>query len=210
MMGVSPGGWQNLPARARELFGIELRESELSAFAAYLELIERWGRRMNLVGEATRDEVTDRHLLDSLALHRWTSSARLAVDVGSGAGFPALPLAVLSPGVRFQLVEARTKRVSFLRQVIRSLTLKNVDVIAARSNEWTPDSDVELMTTRAVAIGDVAGFARRVLRTDGALTLMRKAEAPALEIDGFSMTDRLEYALPDGKRHLAIKLIRSI
>ena len=208
MTGVSPGGWRNLPVRARELCGIALRESELSAFAEYLELVGRWGRRMNLVGEVTRDQVTDRHLLDSLALHRWTSSARLAVDVGSGAGFPALPLAVLSPGVRFRLVEARTKRVSFLRQVVRSLALKNVEVFEMRSNEWTPDGDVDLVTARAVAIGEIASFARRVLRTDGALILMRKAEAPALDIDDFSISDQLEYVLPDGKHHLAIKLIR--
>ena len=101
-----PGAWAQLPAHARRLFGIELQAHELEALDRYLRILEQWSARMNLVATRSRDEIIDRHLIDSLALARWARTARVAVDLGSGAGFPGVPLAVIAPRVRFHLIES--------------------------------------------------------------------------------------------------------
>src|SRR5207302_8465181 len=86
--------WALLPAHARRLFDSELQAHELAALDRYLRILEQWSVRMNLVATRSRDEIIDRHLIDSLALARWARTARVAVDLGSGAGFPGVPLAV--------------------------------------------------------------------------------------------------------------------
>jgi len=90
----------------------------------YLELLERWSRTHNLVRFADRRELVTRHVLESLAgLERLGERGGLLVDVGSGAGFPGVPLLVGAPAWRGVLIEPRTKRWAFLRTVIRELDL---------------------------------------------------------------------------------------
>jgi 16S rRNA (guanine527-N7)-methyltransferase len=209
MTAASRGGWRQLPGRARELFGIELQEPQLAAFASYLDLLERWSARMNLVAERSRDDIVDRHLLDSLALHRWTKAAHVVADVGSGAGFPVVPLATLSQASRFHSIESRTKRATFLRQVVRSLRLRNAEVWNVTAEQWASDDALDLVIGRAVAIDRLAKFARRVLGENGALVVMRKADAAPIELTGFRESERLQYRLPGGEQHAAIRFARA-
>jgi 16S rRNA (guanine527-N7)-methyltransferase len=97
----------------------------------YLQLLEQWNRVHNLTGIRDRDELIDRHLVESLSLAPYVRGPSVA-DIGSGAGLPGLPLAIDLPTFNFTLIESRRKRVSFLRQVGASLGIENLAVAHGR------------------------------------------------------------------------------
>ena len=114
-------------------------KESIEQLAARAELVADWGSRINLTGHRTREAVARRLILDAAAL--WAAlhaeSDSLA-DLGSGAGFPGLPVAILEPAVEVVLVEARERRHHFQRHVIRELGLLNVRPIRARHEEVDP------------------------------------------------------------------------
>jgi 16S rRNA (guanine527-N7)-methyltransferase len=208
MSSARPGAWARLPARAQELFGIELQRHELEALDRYLQILGHWSARMNLVATRSRDEIIDRHLLDSLALARWARTARVIVDLGSGAGFPGLPLAVISPRGRFHLVESRTKRSSFLRHVARTIGLCNVEVWETSAETWTIDDRVDLVVGRAISVDLLGAVGRRILAPGGRLVVMQKSGAPPIEFEGFGRLESFGYRLPGSEHHQAVAFER--
>jgi 16S rRNA (guanine527-N7)-methyltransferase len=156
---------------------------------------------MNLVAVRSRSELIDRHLLDSLAVAKVVRAVRGVADFGSGAGFPAIPLAVVSPGIRFDLVESRGKRSTFLRHVVRTLELSDTRVWQDRAESWKPVSAIDFVVGRALDREVLAAFARRVLEPGGRLAIMRKAAKDVPPIDEFTPLDRFSYELPGALRH---------
>ncbi len=142
--------WNHLPERARELFGIDLNRVESEQLGRYLDLVWSWSRRANLISVRSRGEIVDRHVLDSIAPLSFVREAAVVADFGSGAGFPAVPLAILAPTTRFHLVESRRKRATFLRHVARTLDLGNVQVYEGRGEEWKPEEPIDLAIGRAI------------------------------------------------------------
>jgi 16S rRNA (guanine527-N7)-methyltransferase len=114
--------------------GIYLRDEEKKKFHLYGELIHYWNRKMNLVSCGSEEELYRLHFLDSLmcSLGYDMNAPRRVIDLGSGAGFPALPLKICFPNLRFCLVESRKKRSLFLRTVVAELDLKDCLVISER------------------------------------------------------------------------------
>ena len=96
----------------------------------YLSLMQKWNRTHNLTALPNLDEMIIKHLLDSLSIESFLPSGSV-LDIGSGAGLPGIPLAVVRPNQQFTLVDASFKRVAFLREVKRRLKLTNIDVIHA-------------------------------------------------------------------------------
>lgn len=132
------GERESIERGARGL-GVELGTEQVDALIAYLDTLDLWRARMNLVSARDRREIIDRHLLDSLAvaplLLPWLTenmkpNARV-VDIGSGAGLPGIPLAIAIPQARFALLEPRAKRVSFLQSAVRSCFTWNIEVVCS-------------------------------------------------------------------------------
>src|SRR5690606_30834440 len=98
-----------------------------AALAEYLALLVKWNRTYNLTGIRDPDELVERHLVESLALAPLLRGERIA-DVGTGAGLPGIPLAIVSPERHFVLIESRAKRVRFLRHVVLTLGLENAEI----------------------------------------------------------------------------------
>jgi len=194
------GAWQRLPEEARKLFGVELGSEHLSRLGTFLDLVETWSARMNLVGKTSRDDLVERHLLDSFAPAVFVGDAKVGVDFGSGAGFPAVPLAVVRPDVAFHLVESRRKRSSFLRQVSRSLRLANATVTEARGEDWEPPAEMDFAIGRAIAAPTLNLLAARVLSKHGRLIVMRKQGARE-PLEGFREIGVERYRLPGGEHH---------
>ncbi len=114
-------------------------KESIEQLAALAELVADWGSRINLTGHRTREAVARRLILDAAAL--WAAldaESDTLVDLGSGAGFPGLPVAILEPAVEVVLVEARERRHHFQRHVVRELGLPNVRPIRARHEEVDP------------------------------------------------------------------------
>ncbi len=121
---------------ARRLRSRTLRVSpaEGRQLAAFVELLLHWNRVHNLTGIRDRDELLDRHLVESLALEGLIEGETVA-DIGSGGGLPGIPLAIVRPEARFTLIESRRKRASFLRHAAATLALANVEVAHSRAEE---------------------------------------------------------------------------
>ncbi len=114
----------------------------------YLEEILRWNKTHGLTTIVEPKEMVIKHLADSLSIHEFVKGERLA-DVGSGAGFPGIPLALLFPEKHITLIESQNKKAAFLRHVKRSLKLANVDVIQQRVENFQPEQRVDMVITRA-------------------------------------------------------------
>ena len=146
---------RDLLLRGARQLNLDLSEEGLGQLLRYLAELLKWRQKVNLIARDTPEpQVVENHFLDSLSLLPLLQGPEVhLLDVGSGAGFPGLALACVLPLVRFTLVEPRQKRVSFLRHVIRTLGLRNVEVVADRIephlHEW--QGRFTHITSRAVA-----------------------------------------------------------
>ena len=122
----------------------------MPALAAFLHLLVRWNRVFNLTGIHDPDVLIERHLEESLALAPLLQGTRVA-DVGSGAGLPGIPLAVVAPDRQFTLIESRAKRVRFLRHAVAELGLANAQVAHARAEDLRVEHPFDTVLARAVA-----------------------------------------------------------
>ena len=177
---------------AREL-NIALTSRHLAALElCYRELIE-WNRRFNLTAVTDREGVLVRHFLDSLSCLNALPQGDLAggarvIDVGTGAGFPGLPLKIVCPGMRLTLLEATGKKVAFLEHLVRILELTDVTVIHGRAEELgrrpAHREQYDWALARAVAeMPTLAEYLLPLVRVGGAV-LAQKGEGAAAEVHG--------------------------
>lgn len=138
-------------------YGLELTSDQISAFNRYYELLVEWNEKINLTAITEPREVAIKHIVDSLSCYQkelFTGQVSL-IDVGTGAGFPGLPLKIFYPELKLTLLDSLNKRVKFLQLVVDELGLKDVEVIHARSEEAARNKKYrekfDLVTARAVA-----------------------------------------------------------
>jgi 16S rRNA (guanine527-N7)-methyltransferase len=129
--------------------GIQLDDSQCAKLIAHLDLLDDWNTRMNLTAIRERPAQITKHVLDSLTLVPWLKGQRVA-DIGSGAGFPGIPLAIVLPGVHFVLVESIGKKCRFLEHVRDALELTNVEVVQSRAEAYRPAVRFDSVIARAV------------------------------------------------------------
>ena len=129
-----------------------LSEHQLSSISTYLDILLRWNARVNLTAIRDPEEILTRHFGESLfaARHLFPEmrSTVHVIDVGSGAGFPGLPIKLWARDIHLTLIESNNKKATFLREAIRSLKLEDAEVFAGRAEEFSASADV--VTLRAV------------------------------------------------------------
>jgi 16S rRNA (guanine527-N7)-methyltransferase len=168
--------------------GIRLGPAELDRFAAYHREILLWNRRINLVSERSAQEIVIRHFLDSLTPAPFLDRPDGAlIDLGSGGGFPGIPLRIALPGLQLSLVEASRKKNSFLSHVVRTLRLDGVQVIRERVEELTSGEALAgrfdtLISRAAFKLPDLIRMASFFLKPGGQLIAM-KGPDPQKEIE---------------------------
>jgi 16S rRNA (guanine527-N7)-methyltransferase len=151
----------------REWFFSTFSEEKRSQFALYVTLLKEVNRKINLVSRKSIDSVEEQHLYPSLALLSFVGlqGVERCLDVGSGGGFPGIPLAIALPSIHFTLVEAKKKKTTCLQYFCRELKLENVEVIWGRVEELPVQQKYDLVLGRAVT--DLVTFYRwthRLLR----------------------------------------------
>jgi 16S rRNA (guanine527-N7)-methyltransferase len=129
--------------------GIELDSAQCARLIQHLDLLDDWNTRMNLTAIRERPAQVTKHILDSLSLVPWLRGKRVA-DIGSGAGFPGIPLAIALPGVHFALIESVGKKCRFLECVRETLALDNVEVVQSRAEAYRPKERFDTVIARAV------------------------------------------------------------
>ncbi|MEO6264963.1 MAG: 16S rRNA (guanine(527)-N(7))-methyltransferase RsmG [Luteimonas sp.] len=146
---------------------------------AYLALLDRWNRTYNLTAIRDPRAMVGKHLLDSLAMHPFVASGTLA-DLGSGAGFPGIPLALAQPGLRITLVESNGKKARFLREAVRTLQLGNARVAEARIEALDEPGAYDAITARALAtLPLIVALGGHLLKPGGRLLAMKGARPDA-------------------------------
>jgi 16S rRNA (guanine527-N7)-methyltransferase len=130
--------------------GVELTEADAARLERLLDELERWNRTYNLTAITKREEMVTHHLLDSLVVHPDLHGTTIA-DVGTGAGFPGLPLAVLNPQRRFTLIDSAGKKIRFVSHVAHALGLTNVAGLHTRVESLHPERPFDTVVTRAFA-----------------------------------------------------------
>jgi len=113
-------------------FGIRLNEKEVEAFDLYLRELLKWNQKINLTAIRSEKGIVLKHFLDSLSVYPYLSKAASLLDVGSGAGFPGIPLKIVQPSLEITLIDSVRKKVDFQRHILRMLGLKGVQAIHGR------------------------------------------------------------------------------
>lgn len=130
---------------------IELDETRLRSISTYIDLLLKWNARMNLTAIRDPNEIVQRHFGESLFAARQLlgqQRPQTVIDLGSGAGFPGVPFAMLAPDVQVTLIESQHKKATFLRELVGALELKNVKVFGDRAESYR--GTAELVMLRAV------------------------------------------------------------
>lgn len=183
------------------------REACIVGAARHLDLIDEANRHFNLTRIVSPREAAIKHVLDSVLPWALFAGARHIVDVGSGAGFPGIPMAFVFPGAHVTLLEATQKKARFLESAVAALGLTNVTVSAERGEDWLKLNPADLVTARAVAPLEraVALFAPALRK--GARIILYKGPDAVAEIAHASQPAARarcrfriiqEYQLPDG------------
>ena len=175
---------------------VPVADADATRLDAYLDLLEHWNRVHNLTAIKDRNAMIERHVGESLALRSALRGNRVA-DVGSGAGLPGIPLAIVEPERQFTLIESRAKRAAFLRHAKVELALANVGVIEARVEDLRDVAPFDTVLARAVAsLPEVARLAGHLLGARGIMLVPTKADfaAEAGDVDRDFRVRRLEPA----------------
>lgn len=145
----------NHPERIKLESGLERLDLDVPPEAienllSYMDLLKEWSGTYNLVAPRERSFLLARHILDSLSISRWLKPGSL-LDVGTGAGLPGLPLAIIKPDMNVTLVDSAGKKIRFIRHVERTLKLTNIQPLHQRMEDMADDGTFANITSRAFA-----------------------------------------------------------
>ncbi len=176
---------------------IDLNRSRTDRLLDLVDELEQANAQFNLTAIRDRPGMLRKHVLDSLSVQPFLRGVRIA-DVGTGAGFPGLPLAIVNPGMRFSLIEATGKKARFVERTAERLGLINVEVVHARAERYRPFELFDTVVARALAsLADFVAYAGHLCAPSGRLLAM-KGKSPDAELCG----------LPKSFRALAVHRLR--
>ena len=147
----------DLMKEAANEVGLELTEVQYEQFIKYMRLLQEWNEKINLTAITEDEEVIKKHFIDCIKAFKSDAikNAKKIIDVGTGAGFPGLPIAIMNPNVEVTLLDSLNKRINYLNIVIRELGLKNVITIHSRAEDGARKPELrekfDVATSRAVA-----------------------------------------------------------
>jgi 16S rRNA (guanine527-N7)-methyltransferase len=209
-MGVGSEEWKRYLRQGAEALDIAVTDGQLEAFSLHARELLFWNRRTNLTAITDPAQVAVKHFVDSLVPARLIPAGAAVLDIGSGAGFPGIPLKVVLPNLRATLVDAVGKKVTFLGHVIRLLGLTDIHAVHFRTGQpMTADQAREvvgqgydIVISRALGSPEaLAPMALPLLREQGMIISMRGKGAPALDaidmrIGPLIVVDACDYRLP--------------
>lgn len=157
-----------------EALGISPAREQVDSFMTYLHELKRWNRAYSLTGLKTDEEIIVKHFLDScLYLNALESGVSRLADVGSGAGFPGIPVKILRPEMEVYLIEPSRKKAAFLRHMIRTLSLRGITPLE-KPLEGVRDIEVDAALTRALfSVEDFVRKASHIVRKHGLFVLSK-------------------------------------
>lgn len=192
--------------------GITLTEEQVQKFLEYYELLIEWNSFMNLTAITEFDEVVTKHFVDSVSLIKVLdlSEKLTLIDIGTGAGFPGIPLKIVFPNLKITLLDSLNKRVKFLNEVIGKIELKEIEAIHGRAEDAAKSQDLrekfDLCVSRAVAnLSTLSEYCLPFVKVGGKFISYKsekiaeemKAAEKAVSILGGEYAGQVEFTLPD-------------
>lgn len=193
--------------------GVPLDDDAAGKLLRLLDELDEWNQHMNLTAIRERAQQITKHLLDSLAVHAHLYGSRI-IDIGTGAGFPGLPLAIVAPSVHFTLLDSTAKKLKFIDHACSVLDIRNVETVHTRAESYRPKERFDCVISRAV--GSIETFVRWSghLCVGGGRLLAMKGRYPTDELakipNGWKLAAVHRLTIPglDEERHL-VEICRS-
>ena len=189
---------------------IEISEKQLNQFYNYMNILIEWNKVMNLTNITEPEEIIQKHFVDSLTVLKSIKENASIIDVGTGAGFPGIPIKIAFPETRITLLDSLNKRIKFLEEVINKLELKNIETIHGRAEEVAHNKKYrekyDIAIARAVApLNVLSEYLLPFVKIGGYAICMKgtkgKEEAEegknAIKILGGEITNSREFNLPN-------------
>ncbi len=198
---------------AAAILGVTLSPGQAGQLIALLDELDDWNQRMNLTAIRERDPQILKHLLDSLSIDPYLRGSRI-IDIGTGAGFPGLPLALVNPTREFTLLDSTAKKLRFVDHAAARMGLTNVVTVHARAESFKPGERFDTVVARAVGpIGNFVNWCGHLCVSGGRLLAMKgrfpEAELAAIP-NGWKVAAVHRLVIPtlDEERHL-VEVCRS-
>lgn len=204
-----------------QVHGIKLDEKQIDSFFVYMNLLLEWNQKMNLTAILDPDEIIVKHFLDSLTIEKYLKDGSKVIDIGTGAGFPGIPLAIYRQNVQFLLADSLQKRILFLEEVKKQISLKNVELKHARAEDLGKNlnyrEQYDFAVSRAVApLRTLLEYTVPFVKKDGYCICMKgskgkeelKEATNSLRILGVKLEKEEEFLLGDTGNERMIFLIK--
>lgn len=204
-------------------FSVQLNKRQICQFLKYYEILVEWNSFMNLTGITEYSEVIKKHFIDSLSIVKCLdlSNVSIVIDVGTGAGFPGIPLKIVFPQLKVTLLDSLRKRISFLDKVIEELELSDIRTIHGRAEDFARQEkyreQYDLCVSRAVAnLSTLSEYCIPFVKIDGAFVSYKSEKISeellsaerAIKVLGAVLENRMDFVLPHTDMNRTILLIR--
>ena len=211
---------EKMQEKSKDL-GVRFLVEQTEQFFEYMNLLIEWNEKINLTAITDPEEIILKHFIDSITILKDIPDNSKIVDVGTGAGFPGIPLSIMNPTLKITLVDSLNKRLIFLQEVVNKLQLKNIEIVHARAEEFGQNKkyreNFDIATSRAVAnLATLSEYLIPLVKVGGKVISMKAAEAQdeindakkAIEVLGGTIEKIDEFNLPQSDIGRTVIIIR--
>lgn len=201
---------------------IDLEDEEIRKFILYKDLLKEWNEKLNLTAIVDDKEIIIKHFIDSLTIEKYISKDYSVIDVGTGAGFPGIPLKIIRNDIKITLLDSLNKRLIFLNEIREKLNLEKVDIIHGRAEDIGKEEKYrekfDVATARAVAnLATLAEYCLPFVKVNGYFICMKgnkieeiKDAEKALKVLGGEIIEVKNFLLPESDIERNIIVIKKI